>query len=122
MAKINTKVSYEEAGRMKARGMRQPSETTRAIESAVRDKLDAKEFGKPQGFLLELDPGEELKSVRPKVGGVGKKLEVTLGTETREDDRALWIWVQAEGRIPRQSQQTEEVEEPEAPRRGRRRS
>jgi hypothetical protein len=119
MAKVNTKVTYEEAGKMKQRGMRQLSETTRAIEAAVRDKLEAREFGKTKGFLLELEPEEQLKSVRPKVGGVAKKLEVTLGTETREDDQALWIWVQAEGRVPRQPRQTEES--PAAPPRSRRR-
>jgi hypothetical protein len=120
MAKVNTSIQYQDAGRMKIRGTRQPSETTRAIESAVKEKLEAREFGKPNGFLLELDDDEELKNVRPKVGGVGRKLEITLGTETREDDRALWIWVQAEGRRPRQSRQTEEPAA--ATPRGRRRS
>ena len=34
---------------------------------------------------------------------VGKKLMITLGSETQTDERAMWIWVVAEGRQARQT-------------------
>jgi hypothetical protein len=82
MAKINLDVRYQDvAAEMKSRGSRQPSETTRAIESAVLEKLERREFGKDNGCLLELDEDEELKRVKPKIAQVGKKHQLTLGTD-----------------------------------------
>jgi hypothetical protein len=100
---IKTDVSYRDiADRMRARGGRKPSETRRMIEEAVLEKIREGQFGKDNGFLVELDSGEELKSIRPKLSAAAKSLTVTLGSETQDDERAIWVWVVAEGRRPRQ--------------------
>ena len=123
MAKIKQGVQYHQvAAGMKSRGQgREPHPTTREIEGGVQEKLNDRQFGKDNGFLLELDEGEDIKNVRPKLMSVGKKLMITLGSETQADERAMWIWVVAEGRQLRQTTAPSNGEtEGEAPRRGRR--
>src|SRR5207248_256438 len=116
MAKIKAGVQYHQvASGMKSRGQgREPHPTTKEIEGGVQEKLNDRQFGKDNGFLLELDQGEDIKNVRPKLMSVGKKLMITLGSETQADERAMWIWVVAEGR---QARQTSEEPEEAAPRR-----
>jgi hypothetical protein len=120
MAKIKQGVQYHQvASGMKSKGQgREPHPTTKEIESGVQERLSDRQFGKDNGFLLELDEGEEIKNVRPKLMSVGKKLMITLGSETQADERAMWIWVVAEGRQARQtSEPSNEEPEPAAPRR-----
>ena len=107
MAKIKPGVQYHQiASGMKVRGLgREPHPTTKEIEGGVQERLNDRQFGKDNGFLLELDEGEEIKNVRPKLMAVGKKLMATLGSETQADERAMWIWVVAEGRQAQQPQE-----------------
>lgn len=107
MAKIKPDVQYHQvASGMKSRGLgREPHPTTKEIERGVQERLNDRHFGKDNGFLLELDEGEDIKNVRPKLMAVGKKLIVTLGSETQQDERAMWIWVVSEGRQARGSSQ-----------------
>src|SRR5260370_28833323 len=116
MAKIKAGVQYHQvASGMKSRGQgREPHPTTREIEGGVQEKLKDRQFGKDNGFLLELDEGEDIKNVRPKLMSVGKKLMITLGSETQTDERAMWIWVVAEGRQARQTSEPSDGEPEEA--------
>src|ERR1700704_4605936 len=120
MAKIKKGVQYHQvASGMKSRGLgREPHPTTKEIEGGVQEKLTERQFGKDNGFLLELDTGEDVKNVRPKLMSVGKKLMITLGSETQADERAMWIGLVAEGRQPRQTPEPSNGEtETAAPRR-----
>src|SRR5437016_1420049 len=96
--KIRDDVKYADVqGRLKARGIRQPSEET----IALRKKIGEIEAGKQNGFLLELEKGETLQQIRPRIAAAGKILNMPIRTETRDDDQAIWIWKEAGERQPR---------------------
>lgn len=98
---------------MKSRGAgRAMSPTTEAIVTALEEKRSAGLYGKDNGFLLELEGGETLAQIRPKLATAGKKLTATLGSETRQDERALWIWLASDGRTTRTYTRRASSEEP----------
>jgi hypothetical protein len=88
MVKITDKPNLE--GRaFKSRGAgREASELTRMIQ----DKVGSLKAGRNNGFMLELEAGEDVKNIRPKVAAAAKRYKYVIRTETLEDDSGLLVW------------------------------
>ena len=88
MVKITEKPNLE--GRtFKSRGLgREPSELTQMIQ----DRVGGLKIGRNNGFLLELEPGDDLKNIRPKIAAAAKKYRYVVRSETLHDESGLLIW------------------------------
>ena len=88
MVKITDKPNLE--GReFKARGIgREASELTRSIQ----DKVGGLKVGRNNGFMLELEPGEDMKNIRPKIAAAAKKYKYVVRSETLHDESGLLVW------------------------------
>ena len=88
MVKITDKPNLE--GRsFKSRGLgREASELTRMIQ----DKIGGLKVGRTNGVLLELEPGEDLKNIRPKIAAAAKKYKYVIRSETLDDESGLLVW------------------------------
>jgi hypothetical protein len=88
MVKITDKPNLE--GRtFKTRGLgREASQLTLMIQ----DKVGSLKVGRNNGVLLELEEGDDIKNLRPKVAQAAKKYKYVIRTETLDDESGLLIW------------------------------